>query len=403
MGLLIIFLVIILDAGLLSAEMTQEKNAVWLEDIEKAFPRAEKCKQCHETHYSQWKGSRLETSLTEPIFKVILGIWLKTNPQEEAKRVCLSCHIPSIKGFPQHTEKIINQILSDNVQVEGIGCSGCHLINSSSDIKRPPVEIGYKLGDIYFGPYDKAEENLAHKSEFAGIYSSSEYCAACHFDKLQQASTTTGEMITKGIVCQKCHMGLSVGRSAKGGPIRGIADHSFIGGLLSEFSGKSRANIMNEWLYKLEAEAERRGDELHVIANIKAGEIAHTLPAEGDPLFKEFILTISAKDQDGKEVYKGEKIYTRRFDEVLKDSKIPIDALLRNGETRKALFIFKIPDTAQRFDIDLLLTYSLIPQPDPDLMDRYLGSLPPEEQEGAKKLITEYRRSYTLAHLFKSY
>lgn len=399
---IIIFLTLILNIGLVSADTGEERKAGWIEEIGKAFPPAEKCKQCHEAQYSQWKGSKFESSLTEPIFKVILGIWLKTNPKEEAKTSCLSCHIPSIKAFPQYTENVINQILSGNVQVEGIGCSGCHLVNSSSDIRRPLAEIRHRLGDLYFGSYDNPEENLAHKSEFAKIYSFSDYCAVCHYDKLQQASLATGEMITKGIVCQRCHMVSSVGRSAKGGPIRGIADHSFTGGLPAEFSGKSRANIMNEWLYKLEAETERRGDDLHVIANIKAGEIAHTLP-EGDPLFKEFILAISVKDQDGKEIYKGEKIYTRRFDEILKDPLIPMENYLRNGETKKVLLDFKVPETAKRIDIDLLLTYSLISQPDPDLIDRYLGSLPPDEQEGTKKIITEYRRSYTLAHLFKSY
>lgn len=393
---------LIFNAGFLSAETGEGKKAEWIEEIEKAFPPAEKCKQCHELHYSQWKGSKLESSLSEPIFKVILGIWLKTNPKEEAKTSCLSCHMPSIKVFPQYTENVINQILSGNVQVEGIGCSGCHLINSSSDIKRPLAEIEYRLGDLYFGSYDNPEENLAHKSEFLKIYSFSEYCNICHFDKIQQARSATGEIITKGIVCQRCHMISSVGKSAKGGPMRGIADHSFTGGLPAEFSGRSRANIMNEWLYKLEAEAERRGDDLHVIANIKVGEIAHTLP-EGDPLFKEFILTITVKDQDGKEIYKGEKIYTRRFEETLKDPVIPMDNYLRNGETKKVLFDLKVPDTSKRLDIDLLLTYSLIPHLDPDLMDRYLGSLMRDEREGAENIIAEYRRSYTLAHLFKSF
>lgn len=402
LGVFIIFLVMSLDANLLFAEKLQEKETNWIEDIEKAFPRAEKCKQCHEAQYSQWKGSRLEYSLTEPIFKVMLGIWLKTNPKEEAKTFCLSCHIPSVKSFPQHTGKIINQILSGNVQVEGVGCSGCHLIKPFSATKSIPVEIEYKLGDVYFGSYDNAEENLAHKSEFAGIYSSSDYCAMCHYDKLQQAGLASGEMITRGIVCQKCHMVSSVGMSAKGGPIKSIADHSFTGGLPPEFSGRSRANIMNEWLYKLEAEAERRGDDLHVAVNIKAGEIAHTLP-EGDPLFKEFILTISIRDQEGREVYKGEKVYTNKIDEILKNYKVPAENLLRNGEIRKVLLNFKVPDTANRFDIDILLTYSLIPQPDPELMDRYLEPLSPDEKEGAKRLIAEYRRSYTLGHLFKTY
>lgn len=395
---LIIFLTVALYDGLLFGGMTGEK-ATWIEDIEKVFPRAEKCKQCHEIHYSQWKRSRLESSLTKPIFKMLLGIWLKTDPQDEAKSRCLSCHMPSIKIFPQYTEKVINQILSGNVKVEGIGCSGCHLIHLSSDVKEPLSEIEYRLGDIFFGPYDNAEENLAHKSTYAEIYSSSEYCIMCHYDKLQQAHLSTN---TSVIVCQKCHIESSIGRSAKEGQIRRTGGHHFSGVIPSEFSGRSRANIIKEWLYRLSADVERHGDDLQIIAHINVGEIAHSLP-DGDPLFKEFVLIMYVKDQDGKNIYKGEKIYTRRFDEILKDSRIPIESHLINGETKKIVFNFKVPDATRRLDIDLILTYSLIPQPDPDLVTRYLVSLPHDEQEGVENMIAEYRRSYTLAHLFKSY
>jgi len=122
-----------------------EAPADWVADIEKIFIRSEDCKQCHDRHYEEWKGAREQTpdlktfgrvdaallhgtSLESPVFRTVLGVWLQTNPTTDERRRCLACHAPSTTVFPQYAEKIVAQVLSGKLQVEGIGCASCHLI-----------------------------------------------------------------------------------------------------------------------------------------------------------------------------------------------------------------------------------------------------------------------------------
>ena len=121
--------------GHASAQKADQAVPDWVEQIEKVFIRSEDCKQCHDRHYEEWKGAREQTpdlktfgrvdaallhgtSLESPVFRTVLGVWLQTNPTPEQKKQCLSCHVPSTTIFPQHVDKIANQVLSGKVQLE---------------------------------------------------------------------------------------------------------------------------------------------------------------------------------------------------------------------------------------------------------------------------------------------
>src|SRR5919106_1010219 len=141
--------------------------ADWIAEIEKIFIRSEDCKQCHDRHYEEWKGMREQTpdlktfgrvdaallhgtALESPVFRTVLGLWLQTNPTSEQRAKCLSCHVPAATVFPQHVDKINKQVLSGKVEIEGIGCASCHLINAVATSSEPPPT--YKLnpgGTIY--------------------------------------------------------------------------------------------------------------------------------------------------------------------------------------------------------------------------------------------------------------
>ena len=119
-------------------------DQTWMEEIEKTFIPSEQCKQCHDRHYEEWKGMREQTmdlktfgrvdgallhgtALTSPVFQTVLGLWLQTKPDTEQRNRCLSCHAPSVTVFPQHTDRIIEQVMKGgkHVKVEGISCSSC--------------------------------------------------------------------------------------------------------------------------------------------------------------------------------------------------------------------------------------------------------------------------------------
>lgn len=164
-----------------------DSNRDWVAEIEKVFIRSEDCKQCHDRHYEEWKGIREQTpdlktfgrvdaallhgtSLESPVFKTVLGVWLQTKPTAEEKARCLSCHAPVTTVYPQHTDKIMNQVMAGRVDVEGIGCTSCHLIQSVDQSGGPPPTFKLKPGKTLYGPYSDPEENLVHPAMQSDLY-----------------------------------------------------------------------------------------------------------------------------------------------------------------------------------------------------------------------------------------
>ena len=221
----------------------------WIKEIEQVFIRSEDCKQCHDRHYEEWKGIREQTpdlktfgrvdaallhgtAFESPVFRTVLGLWLQTNPTGEERRRCLSCHAPAVQTFPQHVDRIMSQVLSGKVEVEGIGCTSCHLIHEVSETPGPPPTFKLKPGKVLYGPFAEPEDNLVHPSSHADLYNGANYCTSCHFEKVKDVTRRdlAGEIL-KGTVCQDCHMEQSTGSatSRRGALTRGIGRHWFRG------------------------------------------------------------------------------------------------------------------------------------------------------------------------------
>ncbi len=167
----------------------------WIEDIEKVFIPSEQCKQCHDRHFEEWKGMRERTedlksfgrvdgallhgtALKSEIFKTVLGLWLETNPNHQQRNQCLSCHAPAVTVFPQHTDRIIQQVMKGpkHVAVEGIGCTSCHLINAINDNGDSYPTFKLDPGLTFYGSYAGAKDNLVHSSKKSKLYDGASYC-----------------------------------------------------------------------------------------------------------------------------------------------------------------------------------------------------------------------------------
>jgi hypothetical protein len=113
---------------------SSDENQTWMEEIEKTFIPSEQCKQCHDRHYEEWKGMREQTmdlktfgrvdgallhgtALTSPVFQTVLGLWLQTKPEADERNRCLSCHVPAVTVFPQHTDRIIEQVMKGRKKI----------------------------------------------------------------------------------------------------------------------------------------------------------------------------------------------------------------------------------------------------------------------------------------------
>ena len=393
--------------------------AEWVSDIEKVFIRSEDCKQCHDRHYEEWKGVREQTpdlktfgrvdaallhgtSLESPVFRTVLGVWMQTNPSTEERQRCLSCHVPSTTVFPQHAEKIIAQVLAGKPQVEGIGCASCHLIKSVESTPMPPPTFKIEPGKTIYGPYADPEENLVHPAVQSELFRGANYCASCHFDKVKDVTQNElpGEIL-QGTICQDCHMEPSTGSSTskRGAMTRSIGRHWFRGVVIPGTLLKNR-NLQAEWMPRVDLETTKSAAGIEGTALVKVGSLPHSFP-DGDPVLKQFFLAITVKDAQGKILAAETRHFGLPYDKILRGP-IP-DPFIKGGNTRKVPFSLAIPSGTTAALLEAVLSYALIPTPEPALREKYLATLGNDkERDNAKKILDEYVQPRVLTYRAKN-
>ena len=87
-----------------------------------------------------------------------MGLWLQTKPSAEKRQQCLSCHAPAVKVFPQHTDRIIEQVLAGKVTVEGISCASCHMVEKLVEDPKQVPAFDISADKTMFGPFKDPEE-----------------------------------------------------------------------------------------------------------------------------------------------------------------------------------------------------------------------------------------------------
>jgi hypothetical protein len=404
----------------IAQELNGQSSSDWVAEIEKVFIRSEDCKQCHERHYEEWKGAREQTpdlktfgrvdaallhgtSLESPVFRTVLGLWRETNPTPDEQGRCLSCHVPSVTIFPQHAEKIVAQVIARKPGIEGIGCSACHLMNGMEKGLNSPPTFKLQPGSTLYGPYANPEENLVHPAAQSEQFRGSNYCASCHFDKVKDVArkNLAGEIL-EGTICQDCHMEPSTGSSTsrRGAMTRAIGRHWFRGVVVAGTMLKNR-NLQAEWMPRIDVEVvTRTGRVVEGIGIVRVGSLPHSFP-DGDPVLKQFFLTVTVKDAAGKPLAEETKQFGLPYDKILRGP-IP-DPFIKGGNTRKVPFSLTLPAGTAAASIEAVLTYALIPAPEPLLQGKYLATLATEtERETARNIIQEYTQRHFLTYRVKS-
>jgi len=406
------------DGQVMAQGTSEQPSADWVAEIEKVFIRSEDCKQCHERHYEEWKGAREQTpdlktfgrvdaallhgtSLTSPVFRTVLGLWKETNPTADEQRRCLSCHVPAVTVFPSHTENIVGQVLKGKPEVEGIGCAACHLMAGIDRSATSPPTFALQPGRTLYGPYANPEENLVHPAVQSMQFREASFCASCHFDKVKDVTQKNlpGEIL-EGTICQDCHMEPSTGSSTsrRGAMTRPIGRHWFRGVVVAGTMLKNR-NVQAEWMPRIDVDVTKTGTTVEGRSLVKIGSLPHTFP-DGDPVLKQFFLTVTAKDAKGQTLAEETQQFGVSYDKLLRGP-IP-DPFIKGGNTRKVPFALTLPGGTVASSVEVMLTYALIPMPELSLQDKYLASLQTEhEREEAKKIIQEYTQRHFLTYRVK--
>jgi nitrate/TMAO reductase-like tetraheme cytochrome c subunit len=409
---------VLCDEGASAQGQEGRASADWTAEIEQVFIRSEECKQCHTRHYEELKGAREQTpdlktfgrvdaallhgtSLESPVFRTVLGLWKQTNPTLDEQRGCLSCHVPSVTIFPQHAEKVVADVLASTPRVEGIGCTACHLMNGINHSAHSHPNFSIQPGKTMYGPYPNPEENLVHQSAQSDQFREVSFCASCHFDKVKDVAQKNlpGEIL-QGTACQDCHMEPSTGSSTsrRGAMTRPIGRHWFRGVVVSGTMLKNR-NVQAEWMPRIDIEVTKVGSTVEGTGAVKVGSLPHSFP-DGDPVLKQFFLTLTVKDPKGETLAEETKQFGLSYEEILRGP-IP-DPFVKGGKTRKVPFALMLPAGAVAASVEAVLTYALIPMPAPELQHNYLVTLRTEaEREEAKKIIQEYSQRHFLTYRVK--
>jgi hypothetical protein len=311
--------------------------------------------------------------------------------------------VPSTTIFPQHAEKIVAQVLAGKPQVEGIGCASCHLINAVEKTHAPPPTFKLQPGTTLYGPYADPEENLVHSAAQSDLFREATFCASCHFDKVKDVTQKDlpGEIL-QGTICQDCHMEPSTGSSTsrRGAMTRAIGRHWFRGVVVSGTLLKNR-NLQAEWMPRIDIDVTKNpGAILEGTVLVKIGSLPHSFP-DGDPVLKQFFLTIRTKDAKGAVLAEETKHFGLPYDKILRGP-IP-DPFIKGGNTRKVPFAQTLPAGATAATVEAVLTYALIPTPEPALRQKYLATLSSDkDRDGAQKIIHEYTQPRILTYRVKS-
>jgi hypothetical protein len=180
---------------------------------------------------------------------------------------------------------------------------------------------------------------------------------------------------------------------------RAIGRHWFRGVVIPGILLKNR-NLQAEWMPRVDIETTKTAAGVDGTALVKVGSLPHSFP-DGDPVLKQFTLAITVKDAQGKVLSQDAKQFGLPYDKILRGP-IP-DPFIKGGNTRKVPFSLSVPGGSSPATVEAVLSYALIPTPEPALKDKYLASLANEkERETAKKILEEYTQPRVLTYRAKT-
>jgi hypothetical protein len=180
---------------------------------------------------------------------------------------------------------------------------------------------------------------------------------------------------------------------------RAIGRHWFRGVVVSGTMLRNR-NLQAEWTPRVDIDVKKTGGTLEGTVLVKIGSLPHSFP-DGDPVLKQFFLTLTVKDEAGHVVAEHTKTFGLPYDKILRGP-VP-DPFIKGGHTRRVPFALTVPEGSAAATVEAVLTYALIPTPEPTLQDKYLATLSSnKERDEAKQIIHEYTRPRVLTYRVKS-
>lgn len=329
-------------------------------EVQAAFTPSTVCMQCHSTIYEYWKNSMHAKAYDDPVFQVSFLKALVIEG-EKARPHCLSCHVPTTWITHDYGARLA-------ISQEGVTCDVCHTI-SRVDLTHPESPFTFNTEGPKIGPFSDVSSPF-HGVQYDPQHTRSDFSGGCHEMKgkngIPLLSTYTewksSPYATQGIHCQNCHMTTVFNMPIVNPQVKKtekwITDHKFLGG---------HAQMNLEKAAKLSTQVRREGNKALISVYITNAESGHLLPT-GTPSRK-VILTVSLKDNSGKELAQARKVYRKVIvdengivledvtDMLLKGVRIYSDNRIAPKEVRVEKFTFDIPVGTPSFIVESVLAY----------------------------------------------
>ena len=104
--------------------------------------------------------------------------------------------------------------------------------------------------------------------------------------------------------------------SRRGALTRGIGRHWFRGVVVSGMLTSNR-NLQAEWMPRVDVDVSQEGARVEGTVSVRTGSLPHLFP-DGDPVLKQFFITVTVKDKDGHLLGKDVKRYGLPFEKIMR-------------------------------------------------------------------------------------
>lgn len=287
----------------------------------------EECGSCHVQHYEEWRGSMHAYALKDPVFLAMIAKG-QIATQGKLDQFCVQCHAPSasklgltpvLLGAGGQHEMVLD--MKQPLVAHGVQCVTCHTIKSVEATLNAKFTLSQTT---YFGATGSAEANKAHPMAKSSLLVDSRMCGSCHnvvnpkgallentFSEWY-ASDFNGTTTETTKRCQDCHMSTYQGPIVKGGAIKTLHRHTFVGvdqALIRDFPNKAeQAELVKKLLQSCATvEIVRKEDvsnQVALVVNVTSINNGHNLPS-GSTADRQVWIHLEVKDQTGKLLYES--------------------------------------------------------------------------------------------------
>lgn len=191
---------------------------------------------------ADWQATLMANSARDPFWQAKVDHEGLVNPahREAIENVCTACHAPQgfheahMTGTAGPNGYTMDDLMADELGLDGVGCTGCHSIDNDNLAGRSNGDLPINTENVAWGGFENPWDGLMSGQTgfipaFGEHMRSSEVCASCHslythtqdldgeetgqifFEQTTYLEWVNSAFNAENVQCQTCHMPLVEG------------------------------------------------------------------------------------------------------------------------------------------------------------------------------------------------